>query len=71
MRSTSTVHIWIKHADIRYWIGCLIFTGHFPQKRPAISVSFAKGDPQLKASSESLPLCMVKRSSALLSAMKT
>ena len=29
-------------------IGCLIFIGHYPQKSPIISGSFAQNDPQLK-----------------------
>ena len=38
-------------------IGCLIFRGHFPQKSPVISGSFAKRDFQLKAFYAFSPSC--------------
>jgi len=53
-------YIFVQNTIATEWqrpIGCLICMGHFPQKSPVISGSFAETDLQLKASYGSLPPC--------------
>ena len=60
IRSTSYIQTQCQNVVTRWRrvIGCLIFIGHFPQKKPLIYGSSARNDLQLKASYDSTPPCI-------------
>ena len=49
----TTVRSWRAHSGWRRIIGCLMSIGHFLQKNPILSGSFAENDVRLQASYES------------------
>jgi len=56
--ATFHTYLHIRRSYARYiYRECLIIIGHFPQKSPIISGSFAKNDLQLKTSYGCLPPC--------------
>jgi len=65
MHTCMPLYIHVQNTGWRRVIGCHIFIGHFPQKSPRISGSFAKNYLQLQASYKSSPPCSEDSSNAI------